>query len=581
MLVFTARVAAKWRCRDGALEMAEPPVDHRPRPSSSAGLEAPSDQPADHNEADRAVAGVSDQSTGGVGVAKPRRQSPAEMLAEITDDADASLSAAVEEAMRAVSSEEISDPKAPIATGEDPKPNDLVIGRIANIGSEDVLLDFGAKMLGVMPRADLDGEDHLKLGDSLEVLVIGEQGHGGLLAVSRKRAKQEVILRDLAVGIVLEGPVTGMNRGGLEVDIHGLRAFIPASHVDTKFLKDISNLIGQTIRAEVTKFDRDDRNIVLSRRKVLAREEKLLRDQTITTLEAGQVLRGKVENITDYGAFVNIGGVDGLLHVSDMSWGRVRKPTDVVQIGDEIEVKILAVDREKKKVSLGLKQVLPDPWEKAGEKYTNGTRVSGRVVRLANFGAFVELEPGVDALLPISEMSWTRRVNHPKEIVKTGDVIEAAIVGSDPAQRKISLSLKALAEDPWACVALRYPPGSLVKGKIVRTTDFGAFVNLEEGVDGLIHISELSDKHVRAVADVAKVGEEIEARVLSVDPEARKIGLSLRPAPVEPTPEQLAAARAEAERAARLRPRPKKRRGGITFGWDEGLSALDPSKFAR
>jgi small subunit ribosomal protein S1 len=258
----------------------------------------------------------------------------------------------------------------------------------------------------------------------------------------------------------------------------------------------------------------------------------------------------------------------------------VGKAEDVVKVGDEIDVKILKVNKEHKRVSLSLKQTTTNPWESAAEKYGEGTRLTGRVVRLANFGAFVELEPGVDGLLPVSEMSWTRRVRHPSEIVKEGDVVEVSVLGFDEDKKRISLSLKALREDPWEQAAQKYAAGSTATGKVVRVVDFGAFVQLEDGVDGLVHISELADERVRSAADKVKPGDEVEVRVLGVNLEARKISLSMRRPPAEPTPEEVAKIQAERAAAAKKRAsRPK--RGGITFGWDEGLGALDPSKFTK
>ncbi|MFQ5411640.1 MAG: S1 RNA-binding domain-containing protein [Phycisphaerae bacterium] len=493
---------------------------------------------------------------------------------------DVALDAAVEEAMQGISDSDLSGESMPAPAETGPRVGDLCKGRVANVGSEDVLVDFGAKLLGVMSRAELEKNETYQIGDEIEVLITGEDTQGGVLNVSRRKAKQAAILRDMKVGLVLEGQVTGMNRGGLEVNIEGLRAFIPASQVDLHFMKDISDLIGTTVSAEVTKFDIEDENIVLSRRKVLAREEAEQKSKAFEELKVGEVRRGTVRNIADYGAFVDIGGVDGLLHVSDMSWGRVEKPDKLLKIGDEIDVKIIKVNTEKKKVSLSLKQTTPNPWDGAAEKYPVGTQISGRVVRLANFGAFVELELGLDALLPISEMSWTRRLRSPKEMLKEGDVVEASVIAFDSEKQRISLSLKALCSDPWTEVADKYAEGSKIKAKVVRTTEFGAFVNLEDGIDGLIHISELSEQRIRAVTDAVKVGDEVEVRVLKVDTASKKISLTLRPPPKEPSPEELA--KIQAERANAEKRRNKPRRGGITLGWGvEGLGSLDPSKFAK
>jgi small subunit ribosomal protein S1 len=263
-----------------------------------------------------------------------------------------------------------------------------------------------------------------------------------------------------------------------------------------------------------------------------------------------------------------------------MSWGRVDKPEDLVKIGDEIEVKITKVNKEKKKVSLSLKEATPNPWSHAAERYLPNTRLQGRVVRLAEFGAFVELEPGVDGLIPISEMSWTKRIRHPSEVVKEGDVVEVQVLSVDAEKHRISLGLKQLKEDPWTEVVNKYAVGSKLRGKVVRTTDFGAFVSLEEGIDGLIHISELSDTRVRAVTDRVRVGEEVEVRVLAVDPANKKVSLSMRPPPREPTPEEIAAAEKARAAAEKKKEASKKRRGGLTIEWGSGLETLDPSRFA-
>ncbi|HVP13542.1 MAG TPA: S1 RNA-binding domain-containing protein [Phycisphaerae bacterium] len=520
--------------------------------------------------------------------APPRPARPADIAASLVVNDDKDLDRAVEEAMRGFTTEDISaaDVAAKGPAVDEPSPGDLLTGRIANIGSEDILIDFGGKSLGAMPLADFEKDERYAVGDSVQVLVVGKDERGGLLSVSRRKAKRELILRNLKVGLVVEAHVTGMNKGGLEVDIEGLRGFVPASQVDLYFMKDISDLLGKVIRAEVTRFDLDDdrENIVLSRRKVLVREEDERKEKAFQEIQAGQIRHGVVRNVTDYGAFVDIGGIDGLLHVTDMSWGRVNKPEEVVKVGDEIDVKVIKVNAEKKKISLSLKQTKPDPWLNAAERYSPNQRLSGRVVRLENFGAFVEIEPGLDGLIPISELSWTKRIRHPSEILKEGDIIEVSIMSMDVAKKRMSLSLKQLAEDPWANVTQRYTEGAKVKGKVVRTTDFGAFVQLEEGIDGLIHISELSEERVRAVTDKVQPGQEVEVRILGVDPEAKKISLSLRKPPTGPTPEEIA--RMEAERAAaEARRKPaKRRRGGITVDWDDGglsLGSLDPSKFGR
>lgn len=511
-----------------------------------------------------------------------RRPSGAEIAASMAHTDDPDLDQALNEAMGEVSSADLSRNAAEAPRADEPGVGTLVIGRIANIGSRDVLLDLGLKSFGAMPLADFDDGEKYAIGDQIEILITGVDERSGLLNVSRRKARQAKLLRDLKVGLEVEGAVTGMNKGGLEMTFEGLRGFIPASQVDLRFMRDISELIGQKIRAEVTKVEMDDENpnVVLSRRNCLIREEAQRKERLLAELETGQVRRGKVRSITSFGAFVDIGGVDGLLHIRDMSWGHVEKPQDLVHEGQELDVMVTKVSRDTKKVSLSLKQTIANPWDTAADRYTAGARLKGRVVRLAEFGAFIELEPGVDGLLPLTEMSWTKRVRRPEEVVKEGDVVEVAVLHVDQEKRRISLSLKALSEDPWAVVKNNYPVGATVKGKVARLAEFGAFVTLEEGIDGLVHISELSEERVKTVGDKVRPGDEVEVRVLAVDTEGKKVSLSMRKPPVGPTPEEMAeieAALAAAEKKRSAKPR----RGGITFGWDQGLGSLDPSNFAR
>lgn len=520
-----------------------------------------------------------------------RPPSPAELAASISAGEDTELDRAVADALQGVTEADVSGAAGAMAavaapSSEERKAGDIVTGRIANIGSEDVLIDFDGKCLGVMLLSEFDKSERPAIGDSIQVLIVGNDERSGLLSVSRQKAHRELLRRNMKVGLVVEARVTGMNKGGLEVDVEGLRGFIPASQVELHFMKDISDLLGKTIQAEVTRFEMDDdrENIVLSRRIVLQRDEQERRQHLYDSIQAGEIRRGTVRSVTEYGAFVDIGGVDGLLHVTDMSWGRVNKPEDVVKPGDEIEVKVIKVNKEKKKISLSLKQTKPDPWQTVEQKYSPGMKLNGRVLRMENFGAFVELEPGLDGLVPISELSWTRRLRHPSEVLKEGDVIEVSILSVDAAKKRMSLSLKALAQDPWGTAAERYPEGATIQGKVVRTTDFGAFVQLEDGIDGLIHISELSDERVRSVTDKVKPGQQVEVRVLGVDPQLKKISLSMRKPPAEPSPEEIAKIEAARKAEEGKKKRAKPRRGGITVGWDDGglsLGSLDPSRFTR
>jgi len=517
------------------------------------------------------------------------RPSSTELLEMMTSTNEASIEAAAAEAMSGISDRDLASAMAAAPTEQDSPPagestgeaNIVMTGRIANIGSKDVLIDFGSRSLGAMSLTEFEKNETYAIGDTIEVAIVGDDAKLGLLTCSRRKARQIAVLRELKIGSVLEGVVTGMNKGGLEVDVAGLRGFIPASQVDVHFVKDISDLIGQRIHAEVIKFETGEGDIVLSRRNWQLKEAEERKARLLAELEVGQIRRGKVRALSEFGAFVDLGGVDALLHISDMSWGRVARPEDVVKVGDEIEAKIIKINRQKGRVSLSLKQTLADPWQSVEQRYSVGMKLKGRVVRLQNFGAFVELEPGVDGLVPTSEISWTRRIRNPAEAVKEGDVVDVAVIAVEAAKRRISLSMKQATPDPWSLVAEKYHAGAKVRGVVARTTDFGAFVALEDGIDGLIHISELSDQRVRAVTDKVKPGDEVEVRVLGVDPENRKISLSMKPPPREPTPEELAQIEREREHARKKREKQASRRGGLTISWDQGLGSLDPSKFAR
>ncbi len=497
-------------------------------------------------------------------------------------EGDAAIDRAVEEAMEGATAADLSAAVARMTPPQEPGEGAILKGRIANIGSQDVLIDFGGKSLGAMPLAEFSKDEKYTVGDEIEVaLVGGDELPGGLLAVSRRKARQTSLLRNLKPGTIVEGVVRGMNKGGLEVDIDGLRGFIPASQVDLHFLKDISSLLGQTVRAEVTKCDPNEDSILLSRRKYQLHEEEHRKAEAFASLQLGEVRRGVVRGLTEYGAFVNLGGVDGLLHITDMSWGRINKPEEVVKVGDEVEVKIIKLQREERKVSLSLKQARPNPWESVGQRYAVGDQLKGRVLRMQNFGAFVELEPGVEGLLPLSELSWTRRLRHPSEMLNEGDVIEVKILSIDPEKRRLSLSVKNLKEDPWAAVKEKYAVGTVLLAKVARTAEFGAFVELEEGIDGLVHISEIADVRINAVTDRLKPGQEVEVRILGVDTEAKKISLTMKKPPAPPSPEELAKRERERQAVQKRREKRESRRGGITIGWDQGLGGLDPSKFAR
>jgi small subunit ribosomal protein S1 len=369
-------------------------------------------------------------------------------------------------------------------------------------------------------------------------------------------------LSSLKPGDVVEARVTGVNIGGLELNIRGVRAFMPKSQVDLMRVEDFTPYIGRRLDCEVSEIDRKGKTVVLSRRRFLERQREQAREELASQLAEGQVRKGVVRRLTDFGAFVDIGGIEGLLHVSDIRWGRVGKPSDVLKVGDELDVQVLKLDFEKKRISLGAKQLQADPWELAAANYRPGAQVNGNVVRLAEFGAFVELEPGVEALLPISEISWTHRIRHPKDVLNEGDAVRVVVIAADPEKRKLTLSLKQLAGDPWKDIEQRYAVDTIVSGRVSRAADFGAFVELEEGVEGLVHISELSDRRVKTVGEVVKPGDVVKVRVKSVDTEQRRISLSMKSA-VEPSSAEDHRDAAPAAHAPSRPKRKKQLRGGL------------------
>jgi small subunit ribosomal protein S1 len=435
-------------------------------------------------------------------------------------------------------------------------------GRVVSIHGGDVFVDVGGKAEGVVPLDEFEPDEPPAVGQVLHLVPHGFDRESGLMRLSRREAQVEANLDTLRVGDVVKARVTGSNIGGLELRVHGLRGFMPMSQVDLVRHEDFASYMGHWLECEVTEIDRRGKNLVLSRRRVLERAREEERQQLRFQLAEGQVRKGVVRRLADFGAFVDIGGIDGLLHVSDMSYGRVNHPSELLKVGDEIEVKVLKVDLVKDRVSLGVKQLATDPWTLAEGKYQAGATIEGKVTKLMDFGAFVMLEAGIEGLIPISEMSWTQRVMHPKDVLKVGDAVRVVILGADIAKRKISLSLKALGQDPWHNVTERYQPDALVSGAVTRITNFGAFVQLEEGVEGLVHISQLSNQRVRAVTDVVQVGAVVQVRVLSVDAEQRRISLSMKAAqPEAPAAEALP----EMPAAKPDRRRKRELRGGLSF----------------
>jgi len=425
------------------------------------------------------------------------------------------------------------------STASEFEEGEVVHGRVVHVGSSEVLIDVGYKSEGAIPIEEFLRHGGLpKVGDEIEVYLEAKEDNEGLIVLSKDKADKikvwDAITQAYEKGSPVEGRVVEVVKGGLSVDV-GVKAFLPGSQVDLRPVKNLGAMIGQSIRARVIKLNRRRGNVVLSRRAVLEEEREEKKKHTLEVLAEGMVLTGTVKNITDYGAFIDLGGIDGLLHVTDMSWGRVGHPSEIFQVGDQVEVVVLHFDRESGRVSLGYKQKSSDPWERVEQTYSPGTKVRGRVVSLTNYGAFVELEAGVEGLVHVSEMSWTRRVRHPSKLVNVGDEVEVIVLDVNRGAKRISLGMKQVEPDPWATIDERYTIGSRVAGKVRNLTDFGAFIELEPGVDGLLHISDMSwTRSVGHPSEVLKKGQELESQILNIDKENKRISLGLKQ--IQPDP---------------------------------------------
>ena len=443
---------------------------------------------------------------------------------------DSALEKEINDALGGMSIEALYDqdrrPPKTAASADAPAAKGTRRGKVIAVNKDDVFVDFGSKSQGVVPFAQFEIEP--KIGDEMDFHVERYDPAEGLLILNLKGAKATNVNWDtLEVGQIVDGTVTGSNKGGLELEVKNMRAFMPAGQIEMFHVPDLAQFIGQRMTAEVTQFDRDSRNLILSRRNILEREKEEARQKLMATLAEGQTHRGTVRNVMDFGAFVDLGGVDGLLHVSEMAYRRVKNPSEIVKVGDLVDVKIVKIDKETGKLSLSLKQAMPDPWLDAGTKYPVGSTLTGRITRVESFGAFVEVEEGVEGLLPVSEMSY-QRIRHPSDMVKEGDTAKLVVLSVDPMARRMSFSMKQAGPDPWAQVQERYATDMIVAGKVTRVADFGAFVELEAGLEGLIHVSELSTQRVRAASEVVKVGQEVQAAVLDVDKANRRMSLSLK-----------------------------------------------------
>jgi len=412
---------------------------------------------------------------------------------------------------------------------------EVVKGVVLQVSASEVIVDVGYKSEGIIPIEEFRDETgtlSIKAGDIVDVLLEKTEDKEGYVVLSKEKAEKMKVWDDVERAYqerrVVTGRVIERVKGGLAVDI-GVRAFLPGSQVDLRPVRNLDSLRGQELRMRVIKVNKKRGNIVLSRKAVLEEENAEKKRDTLETLEEGKVLMGVVKNITEYGAFVDLGGIDGLLHITDMSWGRINHPSEVLNVGDEVKVQVLKFDRETERVSLGYKQLKADPWTTATIKYPAGTRVKGKVVSLTDYGAFVELEQGVEGLIHVSEMSWSKKVKHPSKILTVGQEVECAVLGIDQEAHRISLGLKQVEANPWAQLVEKYPVGSHIKGKVRNLTEFGAFVEVEEGIDGLIHISDLSwTKRVKHPSEVLKKGDVVEAVVLNIDAENQRLSLGLK-----------------------------------------------------
>ncbi len=412
---------------------------------------------------------------------------------------------------------------------------ELITGEIIKIDEDYVLVDIGYKSEGVIPVRefkDSDGKVTAKAGDKVDVVLERKENDEGLVILSMERAKKIKVwdqVKDIHNNDgTIQGKVIYRVKGGLSVDV-GLPAFLPGSQIDLQPIRDLDSLVGKVMELKILKYNKRRNNIIVSRRAILEAERIKHKAKTLSSIKVGSVLKGKVKNITDYGLFVDLGGIDGLLHITDMSWGRVSHPSSMYQRGDEITVKVINFDREKERVSLGIKQLKPDPWIDAPKKFAVGEKATGQVVNLTDYGAFIEIEEGVEGLIHISEMSWTKKVKHPSQIVSIGDMIETVVLNLDTENKKVSLGIKQIKPNPWNVIEEKYPVGTIIEGRIKNITDFGLFIGIDEEIDGLVHISDISwTKKIKHPSELYKKGDEVQAKVLSIDKDSERFSLGIK-----------------------------------------------------
>jgi small subunit ribosomal protein S1 len=411
----------------------------------------------------------------------------------------------------------------------------VVRGTVVNVTERSVVIDFGFKSEGIVPKEEFteNGEVTVKRGDEVEVLVKSMESQEGVPILSRADAVRmrawDELEKAYREGTPVKGRITERVKGGLRVDVDGVAAFLPGSQVDIRPIRNLESLRNQEIEAKVIKLNRKRSNVVLSRKAILETENEGKKSETLNALEEGMIVEGQIKNLTDYGAFVDLGGIDGLLHVTDMSWGRLQNPAEMFKVGETVQVKVLKFDKDRERVSLGFKQLLPDPWESVEERYPGAMRMQGKIASVTDYGAFIELEPGVEGLVHVSEMTWSKRMKHPSKIVQVGETVDVEVLGVDPKNRRISLGMKQTQPNPWETLHERYHVGDRVGGRVRNLTDFGAFVEVEDGVDGLVHVSDISwNKRIKHPGEALKKGQEIQAVITNIDTENRRLSLSIK-----------------------------------------------------
>jgi small subunit ribosomal protein S1 len=413
------------------------------------------------------------------------------------------------------------------------EPDTILPGRVINIVNDEVIVDVGYKSEGSVSLRDFEDPSGIDVGDALEVLLEAAEDESGTIVLSKSKADRirgwERLVKNHKEGDIIKGKAVRKIKGGLLVDVGGVSVFLPASQVGIRRAGDIAEYIGKELECKIIKIDAERRNIVVSRRKLLEEQRAIAKRKLLEEIKVGDSRKGVVKNIADFGAFVDLGGIDGLLHITDMSWGRISHPSEMLAIDDEIEVRIIGLDLERERIALGLKQKSESPWANIEQKYPIGSRVKGEVVNIMSYGAFVKLEEGVEGLVHISEMSWTKRVNHPSEVAAVGDIVEVIVLDINTEKQEISLGMKQTEVNPWTMVEEKYPPGTVIEGRVRNLTNYGTFIEIEEGIDGLLHVSDMSwTKKINHPSEIVKKGEKIKTVILSVDQEKKRVALGLK-----------------------------------------------------